>query len=572
MNIDQSIIDEVIRKSDIVDVISKNLKVKKSGSNYFACCPFHNEKSASFSINSNKQFFHCFGCGESGNVITFIMKYNGLDFVEAVKYLAQFSGVHIPESSKKISKQEIQQKKEHKLSLNDTINQVVRYYQNNLVNSSMASHYLSNRGLTNEIVQKFSLGYVPNTPNPLSNVFKDYQTNKYLFDAGLILRNDNGKIFDRFRDRVMFPIRNVRGDVIAFGGRIIVQGEPKYLNSPETELFNKSQELYGLFESQKQIREKNQAIVVEGYMDVIAMHQFSLDNVVASMGTAATEEQIKKLFRLCDDIYFCFDGDKAGHKAAWRALERSIPLVTDTKAVHFIFLPEEHDPDSFLRQHGAEHFKHYEKNHSLSMSSFLLNQLSREVNTNSNEGKAKLVSLAKPYIEQVSAIALQVILKKQLANLVELEPNVLESILNNRSRYAFYTQKLKTHQLSVYKEPLSVLNSIEIIISNALKNISWVIKYKLPEDIDKYSREIQELILLLDFINHNYDSEAIELYQIKENFDFAYLNLDKIYSKVDYISLTHQDFILRLDSLFHKVALKANKVPKITMKGNNHEE
>ena len=571
MNIEQSVIDEVIRKSYIVEVIGKSLKLKKSGANYFACCPFHNEKSASFSINVNKQFFHCFGCGESGSVITFVMKYNGLDFINAIKSLATMYGVHIPENKSPITREQARERKEHKTSLESTISTAVQFYRNNLVNSSMAAHYLSNRGLSAEIIQKFGLGYVPNQPNPLSNLFKDYNSNKFLLDAGLVIKNDNGKVYDRFRDRIMFPIRNVQGNVIAFGGRIIAHGEPKYLNSPETELFNKSLELYGLFEAQKYIRDKNQAIVVEGYMDVIAMSQFGLENVVASMGTAATAEQIKKLFRLCDDIYYCFDGDKAGQKAAWRAMERSIPLVTDSKTVHFIFLPEDDDPDSFLRKNGVAAFNIFQQHHCLSLSDYLLNQLSREVNLNSNEGKAKLISLAKPYIEQITAIALQVMLKKQLARLVELEANVLESILNNRSRYAFYTQKF-TKETLPEKTRMPLLNKIEMIISNALNNINWVINYKLPEpeEIDSLSREILDLIILLDFIQCNYDEgEIIELNQIKQNIECTNLNLDKIYTKRDFIPLIEDEFIKNLDILFKRARHRATRVPNIPMKGNN---
>lgn len=565
MNIDQSIIDEVIRKCDIVDIIGKHLKLKRSGNNYFACCPFHNEKSASFSINVNRQFFHCFGCGESGNVITFVMKHNGWDFVQAVKFLADFSGIYIPESKVKLSKQQIQERKVHKATLQDTVNKVVQYYQNNLVNSSVASSYLHKRGLTQEIIQQFNLGYVADMTAPLGSIFKDYAQNQFLFDAGLVIKNDKGKLFDRFRSRIMFPIRNIRGDVIGFGGRIINQGEPKYLNSPETELFNKSQELYGLFEAQKHIRDRNQAIVVEGYMDVIACAQFGVTNVVATMGTAATEEHIKKLFRLCDNIYYCFDGDKAGYKAALRALERSVSLVSDTKSVYFIFLPQEDDPDSFLRKYGLATFKQYEKKHALSMSDFLLKQLANEVDTTNNEGRAKLVSLAKPYLEKITAPALQVMLKQQLAHLVELEPNVLESILNNRSRYAFFTHKLNK-VMPATKTRIPVLNNIELIICNALKNIEWVINYKLPENIEHYSREIQELILLLDFINNNYDSGKIELNDVLECTEFISLNLAGILVKTDFMILSQEDFINNLDRLLGLSQRRAIRIPKIAMR------
>lgn len=575
MQIEQSLIDEIIRRNDIVEVIGKSIKLKKSGANYFACCPFHNEKSPSFSINVNKQFFHCFGCGESGNVITFIMKYQGLEFIEAVRLLANNAGIHIPENTNVITKEQAKERKIHKASLEDTINRVVQFYRNNLVNSSVASHYLVNRGLTNEIVQQFLLGYSLNQPNSLATLFNDYENNKFLIDSGLVVKNDNGKLYDRFRDRIIFPIRDVRGNVIAFGGRVIAHGEPKYLNSPETELFNKSLELYGLFEAQKQIRDKNNAIVVEGYMDVIAMYQFGIENVVASMGTAATQDQIKKLFRICDDIYFCFDGDKAGQKAAWRALERSISLVTDSKTVNFIFLPEDEDPDSYLRKKGVIEFENYRKHHSLSMSDFLLKQLSQEVNTNSNEGKAKLISLAKPYIEQMTAVALQVMLKKQLASLVELEANVLESILNNRSKYAFYTQKFNKDTLPE-KTRMPTINNVNKIIQTALKNIAWVISYKLPEpeEIDSLnekkslSREILDLMIFLDFIQCNYDEgETIDISYVKQNIECPSLNLDTIIAKQDFLELTQQDFIQHLDIILRRIKHKATKIPRISMEG-----
>jgi len=573
MQIDQNIIDEVIARSDIVEVIGKSLKLKRSGSNYFACCPFHKEKSPSFSINTTKQFFHCFGCGESGNVVTFVMKYNSLDFVDAIKSLAANYGVHIPENIVKLSKQEVQQQKERQATLNDTLSKTVQFYRNNLVNSSLAGHYLKNRGLSDSIIQHFLLGYVPNQNTALASLFSDYARNQFLIDAGLVVKSENGNLYDRFRERIIFPIRNTRGDIIAFGGRIIAKGEPKYLNSPETSLFNKSQELYGLYEAQKSIRDKNYAIVVEGYMDVIALVQFGVDNVVATMGTAATEEQIKKLFRGCDEIYYCFDGDKAGRKAAWRALERSISLITDTKTVHFLFLPEEHDPDSFIRKQGVDTFNTQLKHHSLSMSGFLLNQLSSEVNLNTDEGKAKLISLAKPYIEQIKALALQVMLKKQLANLVELEPGVLESILNNRSRYAFYNSKWNKNQVRQL-EPRKIpkINTLELLIKNALNNISWVINYRLPDEIGSYSREIQELVLFLDFISNTYnENDKIELSLIKDNIELSNLNLDKIYAKEHSIKFSEEEFRQILDRLFGFSPQTAIRIPKIPMKGINEQ-
>jgi len=563
MQIDQNVIDEIIHRADIVDVIGRGIKLKRSGNNYFACCPFHKEKTASFSINAKEQYFHCFGCGESGNVITYVMKYNGLDFVETLKSLASTYGVHIPDNAPKKSKAEIEAQKIRQLTLRETINKTVEFYQQNLKSSSIAMAYLKNRGLTQTIIDKFLLGHVPNQSNALTQIFPDYKSNTFLQDAGLVV--DNGKLYDRFRDRVMFPIRNVKGDVIAFGGRITGKGEPKYLNSPETTLFNKSNELYGLYESQRQISDKNFAIVVEGYMDVIALFQFGIDNVVATMGTAATEEHVKKLFRICDDIYYCFDGDSAGQKAAWRALERSIPLVTDTKAVHFLFLPKEHDPDSFIRQYGVDAFKAQTKEHALSLSGFLLKQLSSSVSLNHEEGKARLISLAKPYIAQVKATALAVMLKKQLANLVELTPDVVESILNNRSRYAFYNNKWnKAYTTEKVVAPVP-FNLLDLIISSAKEHIDWVTNYLLPDNIEHYSRDIQELVLFLDYVGNHYSpNDTVQIDEVCSNIEFTALNIQRVKSSTG-ISITEEEFKTHLDKIFGLLKTKAIRIPRISM-------
>lgn len=563
MQIDQNVIDEIIKRADIVDVIGQGLKLKRSGNNYFACCPFHKEKTASFSINAKEQYFHCFGCGESGNVISYVMKYNGLDFIESIKSLATKYGVHIPDNAPKKSRAEIEAVKIHRLTLRETIDKSVGFYRQNLGSSNIALSYFKNRGLTMAIIDKFLLGYVPNQTNALSNIFTNYHSNTFLQDAGLVV--DNGKLYDRFRDRVMFPLRNVKGEVIAFGGRIIGKGEPKYLNSPETTLFNKSHELYGLYESQRQIRDKNFAIVVEGYMDVIALFQFGVDNVVATMGTAATEEHIKKLFRICDDIYYCFDGDSAGQKAAWRALERSVPLVTDTKAVHFLFLPKEHDPDSYIRQYGVSSFKNQCTEHALSMSAFLLKHLASSVSLNHEEGKARLISLAKPYIAQVKATALAVMLKKQLASLVGLTPDVVENILNNRSRYAFYNNKWNkayTTEKVVAPVPFNLLN---LIISSAREHIDWVINYLLPDNIEHYSRDIQELVLFLDYIGNHYSpDDTVQTDEVCSNIEFSTLNIELVKNE-NQISITEEEFRAHLDKIFGLLKTKAIKIPKISM-------
>jgi DNA primase len=624
MQIDQNIIDEVTSRANLVDVIGKHLKLKRSGTNFFACCPFHKEKSPSFSINTVKQYFHCFGCDESGDAITFTMKYHGLDFIDAVKSLAAEYNIHIPESNTKLTKKQIQEQKQHKLTLAETISKTVKYYQQNLPNNQIAFNYLVKRGISSTMVNKFALGFAPNSTYnnhnssnislsnmPLAQIFPDYTHNQFLIDAGLVIKTEQNKFYDRFRDRIMFPIKNVRGEVIGFGGRIIQTGEPKYLNSPETILFNKSQELYGLFEAQKSIRTANSVIIVEGYMDVIALSQFEVNNVVATMGTAATDEHIKKLFRLCDKIYYCFDGDDAGRKAAWRALTRSIPLITDSKHAYFTFLPSSHDPDSFIREYGKEGFTNYTADEAttLPLSKFLLEQLKLEVNITTNEGKAKLISLAKPFIEQITATASQVMLKLDLANTVNLTPQVLESILNNRSKYAFYNNQNsynnqngqfnkfnKNTHLSQIAPTIKLgnltINTLQRLVVHALLNIAWVNKYQIPHSIDKYSPEIQELIFLLDFIHNNYNNDdTITLTQLKQHLDLTHIDLDAIhdvYNKKISANISTQDtkkyqqvidmaedeFCQTLDKLFGINKTKAIKIPnlsipKVPIRNNN---
>ncbi len=579
MQIPQSVIDEVNQRADLVEVIGKHLKLKRSGQNYFACCPFHNEKSPSFSISPVKQMYHCFGCGESGNAVSFVMKYQGLDFVSAIQSLAEQYGVNIPadERQEKISREEQQKRKEHKLNIYQTLEKACLYYRQQLSQSSVALHYLrEQRGLSNEIINKFSLGYTPAGFNNLQQTFPDYPVNKLLVDAGLVVVNDNNKRYDRFRERVIFPIRNIKGEIIGFGGRIITKGEPKYLNSPETELFNKSQELYGLYEAKKDIRDLNQVFVVEGYMDVIALNQYGINNVVATMGTAATEEHIKTMFRFCDNICYSFDGDNAGKKAAWRALERSIGLVTDIKSVNFLFLPEEHDPDSYIREHGRDTFKNLAAKHSTGLITFLLNQLVEEVNIATDEGKARLISLVKPYTEQIKAIALQVILKKQLATMVDLDPSVVESILNNRSRFAFYNKSLKNisnaYQNNLKRQPLN-LNLLENIIQALFNQPLLAREFPLPEIhiLETKDLDLSELFILIAYLESHCDSfDDIVITDLKMMTNFAHINLLSIYQKVkterenftNTFTFSKEDYCKKLHELVYEK--KRPRMPKLT--------
>ncbi len=577
MQISQQSIDDVISRADIVDVISKYIKVKKSGQNFFACCPFHNEKSASFSISPSKQIFHCFGCGESGNSITFVMKYLGLDFVGAVRSLAEQYNVYLPQEQNFTpqDREEQKKKKQHKLNIHDVLKKTVNYYRRQLLTSSYATHYLENRKLTKETIDKFELGFAPNGFQNLASEFSDYATNKLLIDSGLTLDSESGRRYDRFRERITYPIKNIKGEVIGFGGRIITKGEPKYLNSPETELFNKSKELYGLFEAAKSIREQNQVIVVEGYMDVIALYQHGITNAVATMGTSVTDEHIKQLFRMCDNICYSFDGDNAGKKAAWRALERSVGLVTDIKSVNFLFLPEEHDPDSFVRQFGTDAFKSRIANGTIGLVSFLLNQLVSEVQINTDEGKARLISLVKPFLEQIKALALQVILKKQLATIVDLEPNVIESILNNRTKFAFYNRKLSNiNNAFISHKNKTPLNTevFENILKALIHNPKLARTFPMPsvEVLDKLDERIGALFRLIDYFDNHYDSFAdVDYKQLMIDNRFDVVNLANIYQKVklerdNYTNLFligEDDYRDMLDKLVHDK--KKKRPPKL---------
>ena len=540
MQIPQNVIDEVVERADIVDLIGKHVKLKRSGQNYFGCCPFHNEKSASFSVSPVKQMYHCFGCGESGNAISFVMKYQGFDFISTIKSLAEQYGVILPveDNQPRLNPEQQQQIKQRKLDIHQTMNLAVDFYRKQLSNSNYAQHYLTHRGLSSEIAHQFQVGFAQNDFQNLANQFKDYSSNKLLLDCGLVVENDAGKRYDRFRERIIFPIHNLKGDVIGFGGRIITNGEPKYLNSPETELFSKSKELYGLFQAKKSIRELNQVIVVEGYMDVIALNQFGVTNVVATMGTAITEEHVKILFRLCDNICYSFDGDNAGKKAGWRALERSISLVTDIKAVNFLFLPNDHDPDSFIRAYGVNEFRQRINTTTLGLVTFLLNQLTSEVRISTEEGKARLISLVKPYLEQIKAIALQVILKKQLAGVVDLDPSVVESILNNRGRFAFYNRQIKKISTAyddvVGRTPLKI-NYIASLVKSLMLNPKLAREFPVPDDdaLKLLNHELIQLFILISYLeNHCDDFKDIEINQLNQIVNFESINFSAIYNKV----------------------------------------
>ncbi|MBD5801329.1 DNA primase [Azoarcus sp. Aa7] len=420
--IPQSFIQDLLARVDIVDVIERHLTLKKSGANYFACCPFHGEKSASFSVSPSKQFYHCFGCGAHGSAVGFLMEYSGLSFVEAVKELASYAGLQVPQENRPGFRPEAASAHD---GLIEAMAVAARFYRDQLKTAPSAIDYLKRRGVSGEIAARFGIGFAPDDWQALRGTFPNYDA-KTLLDAGLVIENDAGRRYDRFRNRIVFPIQDRRGRIIAFGGRVLDAGEPKYLNSPETPLFEKGRELYGLSQAQKAIRDAGYSIVVEGYMDVVALAQFGVANAVATLGTATTPHHINTLLRQSQRIVFCFDGDNAGRKAARRALESALEALRDDVTLAFLFLPEQHDPDSFVRTHGAAAFNQA-ANDATPLTTFLLNELRAECPLDTAEGRARLVHDAKPLITRIAAPMLRLQIIKAIADASGFSQNEVET-------------------------------------------------------------------------------------------------------------------------------------------------
>ncbi|MDR1351288.1 MAG: DNA primase [Zoogloeaceae bacterium] len=426
--IPESFIQDVLARIDIVDLIDKYVTLKKAGANYMACCPFHNEKTPSFTVSPGKQFYHCFGCGAHGTAIGFLMEYQGMSFVDAVRELAASMGMQVPEERGHPGGDAEQGSRLRHLSAR--MSEAQAFYKAALKKSERAIAYLKNRGLSGEAAARFGMGYAPEGWQTLQTVFTDYASPEMLA-SGLVIDSDNGRRHDRFRDRIMFPIINAKGEVIGFGGRILDQGEPKYLNSPETPLFEKGRELFGLPQARQALRDENCAIVVEGYMDVVALAQHGVGNAVATLGTATTPVHVQKLLRQVDRVVFCFDGDAAGKKAASRALDNALESLADNKTLAFAFLPEPEDPDSFIRQKGKDAFTRLIAT-AAPLSDFLLRELSARCDLSASEGKARLVTEAKPLLLRIPAPHLRLQLVKRLAQASGLEQIEVERLCGIR--------------------------------------------------------------------------------------------------------------------------------------------
>ena len=423
MAIPQSFIQELIARADVVEVVGRYVQLKKGGANYMGLCPFHGEKSPSFTVSPSKQFFHCFGCGKNGNAIGFLMEHAGMSFVDAVKDLAQSYGLQVPEDdTDPMERQRAAQQRQRQATLSDVLEKAADAYRKQLKTSPKAVDYLKGRGLTGEIAKDFGLGYAPDGWRSLASVFADYQ-DPLLVESGLVIQTppEDGeeKRYDRFRDRIMFPIRNVKGECIGFGGRIIGEGTPKYLNSPETPVFSKGRELYGLFEARQALRESGYVLVTEGYMDVVALAQLGFANAVATLGTACTTEHVQKLFRFTDAVVFSFDGDAAGRRAARKALDGALPYATDVRNVKFLFLPAEHDPDSFIRAHGKEAFARMVSD-ATPLSRFMVEVAREGCDLDAAEGRALLATQAKPLWSALPEGVLKTQLLGEFAELVDI--------------------------------------------------------------------------------------------------------------------------------------------------------
>jgi DNA primase len=429
--IPQGFVDDLLTRVDIVDVVGRHVELKKSGANHMGLCPFHGEKSPSFSVSATKQFYHCFGCGAHGDAIRFLMEHSGMSFRDAVADLAQQVGMAVPEGPVDPAEQQrALQARAHQATLSEVLERAAEHYRRQLKAHPQAIDYLKRRGLSGEVAKRFGLGFAPPGWRSLASVFPRYD-DPLLAESGMVVvQGDEGpeqKRYDRFRERIMFPIRSVKGEVIGFGGRVLDGGEPKYLNSPETPIFVKGRELYGLYEARTALRSKGYALVVEGYMDVVALAQNGFGNAVATLGTACTAEHVHKLFRFTDTVVFSFDGDAAGRRAAGRALEASLPHATDLRSVRFLFLPPEHDPDSFVRELGPAAFDERVAQ-AVPLSRQLLEHASQGADLGSAEGRARMLAQARPLWQALPEGALRRQLLPELARHAQMEPADLAAL------------------------------------------------------------------------------------------------------------------------------------------------
>jgi len=489
--IPQAFIDDLLSRVDIVEIIDRYVPLKKAGANHKACCPFHGEKTPSFTVNQQKQFYHCFGCQVSGNAISFLMEFDHMHFVDAVEYLANRVGLEVPRDA-------IATITPSQQGLFDALSACSQFYQLKLRESPKAIDYLKQRGINGETAQRFELGFSPDAWHALTE--NTQADNNSLLQSGMLVRSDSGKSHDRFRNRIMYPIRDRRGRVIGFGGRVMDNSEPKYLNSPETPLFQKGRELYGLYELRRSTRgSPDRIIVVEGYMDVIALAHAGIDTAVATLGTATSSEQVALLFRETDEIVFCFDGDAAGKKAAWRALQSALPSLKAGRDARFLFLPDGEDPDTLVKSAGAEQFMQNLVDNALDAASFMFQQLELQANkgqaltgteSGSTGNKARLAEIAKPLISAIPSGVYRTLVEEQLHEKVGVivfkqssEPTVQRRRDANRSQ-----TKVQPGLSPIRKALIAILDTPSIVL-------------EIDPEAYEFSIDIAGATLLLDVIS-----------------------------------------------------------------------
>ena len=463
--IPQHFIDDLITRADIVEVLGRRIQLKKAGREFKACCPFHDEKTPSFTVSPSKGFYHCFGCGAHGTALGFLMEYDHMEFVEAVESLAGMMGIEVP-------REESQQPARRYDELFELMQKVEKHFQQELRKHQPAVDYLQARGIDGATAKRFGIGYAPAGWSHLLDHFgTSKEATERLLAVGLIIRKDNGQHYDRFRERIMFPIRDSRGRCIGFGGRVMGQEEPKYLNSPETVLFHKGRELYGLYEARQAIRNIERLVVVEGYMDVAGLARHGIDFAAATLGTATTDEHLNRLFRLSDEVYFCFDGDRAGRAAAWRALETALPQIREGRQLRFVFLPEGQDPDSYVQNNGADGFEKA-MDQGVALSDYLVEELASQVDMKSVDGRARLAELARPLVNKISAGVYKELLLGRLAESVGLAAPKLEAILaKDQSKPAPNTRReglsgLRHQSKPSAGKPSIVRRAISLLLNN----------------------------------------------------------------------------------------------------------
>ncbi|MBD2858610.1 DNA primase [Spongiibacter sp. KMU-158] len=426
--IPDSFIDDLLGRVDIVELISRRITLKKSGRNYTACCPFHDEKTPSFSVNQDKQFYYCFGCGAGGNSVSFLMDYDRLDFPAAIENLAQFAGLEVPREE--LSPQQ-QQRQARRKTIYDLMEQTAKYFQDQLrqhPQGQRAVDYLKNRGLSGQIARDFGIGYAPpGWDNLLKQLGTSEEARQQLIDSGMLIVKDDGRLYDRFRDRIMFPIRDTRGRVIAFGGRVLGDEKPKYLNSPDSDIFHKGRELYGLFEARQNNKHLERLLITEGYMDVVALAQHGIPYGIATLGTASNSDHLRTAFRYCSEIVFCFDGDEAGRRAAQRALENALPTMEDGRSVRFLFLPDGEDPDSLVRAQGSNAFQNL-IHHAQPLEAYFFDAVGGHLNPESLEGRATLNKLAMPLLQKLPAGVFRELMFDKLAQRTGLSAQALDRL------------------------------------------------------------------------------------------------------------------------------------------------